>query len=286
MTPPQLARLACEWECTARKIGNVHPRAAFADMSHTDFMASATCFEAVEIRGDHIGPTIRELVIATRRMVHVNTNLGIILLLGPLLHVRSRPITVEAIQSLLSLQTVADTADIFEAIRLAKPTGLGRSAVQDINDIPTMSPVEVMRLAADRDDIARQYMTDYLDVIYMIAPMLAEWYKNSGSIEYAIIKTQLKLLSRYPDSHIRRKYGTPTADDICIVAERVLRAGGIDTDAGRFAAKQLDGDLRQSDFQRNPGTTADLITAGLFVALANGMIDPLANFPWQTEDWL
>ena len=35
------AAVACVWEATARKPGNVHPAAAFADCSYLDFVLSA-----------------------------------------------------------------------------------------------------------------------------------------------------------------------------------------------------------------------------------------------------
>jgi triphosphoribosyl-dephospho-CoA synthetase len=45
----------------------------------------------------------------------------------------------------------------------------------------------------------------------------------------------------------------------------VLEAGGVRTDAGCEAIARFDRDLRDDSNARNPGATADLTAAGLFV---------------------
>ncbi len=56
---------------------------------------------------------------------------------------------------------VEDAREVYAAIRLAAPGGLGRAVEQDVADEPTVTLLEVMRLAADRDDIAREYATGF-----------------------------------------------------------------------------------------------------------------------------
>jgi triphosphoribosyl-dephospho-CoA synthase len=48
----------------------------------------------------------------------------------------------------------------------------------------------------------------------------------------------------------------------------------------------LDRHLRSDGNRRNPGTTADLITACLFVALRERKVTPAAPFRWAAADWL
>ena len=48
----------------------------------------------------------------------------------------------------------------------------------------------------------------------------------------------------------------------------------------------FDGHLRSEGNKLNPGTTADLITACLFVALRERKVAPTAPFRWQVPDWL
>jgi triphosphoribosyl-dephospho-CoA synthase len=52
----------------------------------------------------------------------------------------------------------------------------------------------------------------------------------------------------------------------------VLCAGGVRTEAGRRALRSFDASLREPGNALNPGTTADLVTATLFVALLEGML--------------
>ena len=79
------ATLACLWEATAAKPGNVHRGADFADMSYVDFLVSAAVIGPVFDSSAELGlgGTVLEAVRATRGAVGVNTNLGTLLLLAP-----------------------------------------------------------------------------------------------------------------------------------------------------------------------------------------------------------
>jgi triphosphoribosyl-dephospho-CoA synthase len=52
----------------------------------------------------------------------------------------------------------------------------------------------------------------------------------------------------------------------------VLGAGGVRSARGRRALARFDASLRQDGNALNPGTTADLVTAVLFVALLEGVL--------------
>jgi len=66
----------------------------------------------------------------------------------------------------------------------------------------------------------------------------------------------------------------------------VLALGGIATGEGRAAGVALDRHLRSEGNKLNPGTTADLITACLFVALRQNEVLPSSPFRWNVSDWL
>jgi triphosphoribosyl-dephospho-CoA synthase len=55
-------------------------------------------------------------------------------------------------------------------------------------------------------------------------------------------------------------------------AREVLAAGGVRTPAGRRALASFDASLREPGNALNPGTTADLVTATLFVSLIERML--------------
>src|SRR5690606_598239 len=104
-----------------------------------------------------VGPAVLRAIEATRQRVRTNTNLGIALLIAPLAAVPREQSLLEGIGDVLSGLTLADSLVVFEAIRLAAPGGLGEAPEQSVHQLPTLPLREVMRLAADRDRIARQY---------------------------------------------------------------------------------------------------------------------------------
>src|SRR5262249_37520262 len=87
----------------------------------------------------------------------------------------------------------------------------------------------------------------------------------------AIAQTHLELLGRVPDTLIARKAGPAAATAVAARARAVVRAGGSHTARGRAGARRLDRDLRRDGNRLNPGTSADLVTAALFVWLLSGL---------------
>src|SRR6266581_3250191 len=80
------AQLACIWEATARKPGNVHRFRDFAETTYPDFLLSAAAIAPILDTADQrrVGETVLQCIQATRGVTQANTNLGIILLLAPL----------------------------------------------------------------------------------------------------------------------------------------------------------------------------------------------------------
>ena len=275
-SPGMLAQVACLLEATARKPGNVHRLADFADATWLDFALSAAAIVGPLDRaiGRTLGATIRDAVVATRGLVASNTNLGLILLLAPLAAVPpDRPLRSGLIQ-ILDRTTIEDARDLYRAIRLANPGGLGRSAEgQDVADEPTVTLVEAMRLASDRDLIARQYATGYADVFDRVLPALADGVSRPGwTLETAIVAAFLAFLAEQSDTLIARKRGTSVAQEASDRARVVLAAGWPDASASARVLAEFDAWLREDGHARNPGATADLLAAGLFVALRSGLI--------------
>ena len=172
------AQLACLLEASAPKPGNVSPGRHFADLRYEDFLASAAAIgeplASVGLRP--VGATVRLAVEATARWTRSNTNLGIVLLLTPLaraaLEEGSFMNLRSALRRVLEATTVDDARDVYEAIRRARPGGLGREEAQDVADEPTLTLLEVMRLAAHRDGVAREYATAFEVTFETGAPVL------------------------------------------------------------------------------------------------------------------
>ena len=272
------AQLACRLEVTAPKPGNVSPGRPFRDLRFEDFLASADAIGPAMLHaGDRpVGSIVFEAVQASMRAAHTNTNLGIVLLLAPL--ARAAAICEpgqslrDALAAVLDATTVADARDVYRAIRMAGPGGLGTAPEQDVADDPTEPLIEVMRLGASRDDVAREYATAFATTFETGLPTLRELRQHGVSWDDAIVQTYLTILAARPDTHIARRAGRPLAADVSARAARVLERGGVATDAWRAAVHELDDSLRDPGNTANPGTTADLVTASIFVLLVSAQI--------------
>jgi triphosphoribosyl-dephospho-CoA synthase len=170
----------------------------------------------------------------------------------------------------LATTTVDDARDAYAAIRLARPGGLGESAAQDVRDEPTVTLREAMALAADRDAIAREWASGFATTFGKGAPMLERARRDGLPWEDAVVETYLALLAAGPDTLIARKLGPDAAEAISRRARATLAAGGVRSHAGRKALAALDRELRDERNTRNPGTTADLTAAAIFVHLVGG----------------
>jgi triphosphoribosyl-dephospho-CoA synthase len=270
------AQLACLLEVSAPKPGNVTPGRVFHDTRYEDFLASAAAIgPAVLAAGERpLGATILDAIEATARWTRANTNLGMVLLIAPLARAALAP-SEDSLRArlarVLAATTVEDAVDVYAAIRLARPAGLGRAEAQDVHDAaPTVTLRAAMALAAERDDIAREYATDFAATFEIGAPTLARARADGLDWRDAIVETSLTLLAERPDTHIARKLGPLAAQEVSTQARSVLHAGGVRTDAGRAQLAAFDHTLRDPRNARNPGTTADLVAAAIYVVLLHG----------------
>ena len=273
-------RMACLLEVTARKAGNVHPGAAFEHLSYEDFVRSAeACAPVIARVAEHgVGPTILEAVRATKACCSHNTNLGIILLLTPLAAVPPESSLSDGIHQVLANLTYADAVAVYEAIRLAAPRGLGNSDEADVTrGTPNGSLIDAMKLAADRDQVAAQYVTGFELVLSFGMPLLERSPDFSSQWEQAIVRLQLELMGGSPDTDILRKCGPIDAEESARRARAVINANWPQSLEGRSRFREFDRWLRAKQSQRNPGTTADLVTACLFAALRENLITPPAK---------
>lgn len=275
------AQLACLLEVSAPKPGNVSPNDAFADVAYEHFLASAAAIgRPLGAAGDvALGRTINRCVQATREWTRSNTNLGIVLLFAPLARAACRIATRasidredlrSAVAEVLANTTVEDAHETYAAIRLASPGGLGTSDDQDVADEPTVPLRETMQLAADRDDIAREYVTDFQTTFEVAGPTLELALHAGLGWNDAIVETFLTLLAARPDTHIARRGGPLLAASVSDQARSVLAEGGVRSVHGRHALARLDTTLRGGGNLANPGTTADLTAAAIFVVLLGG----------------
>lgn len=272
----ECASLACAVEVLAPKPGNVHRSADFEKSSLQDFVVSAIVIGPVMSAAGHlrIGELVRHSVEATVRWVGNNTNLGLVLLLAPLAKAAANSqgtVDRNLVTDALNAMNTRDAHDVYAAIRLAQPGGLGSSDRFDINESPPDSLLVAMSAAADRDSIARQYAEGFAQVFDFVLPKLIEALQQTGALADAIVRVQMQILAEIPDSLIGRKCGLAVMQNASARAAQVLQ-NQFNTTSYFDALADFDFWLRADGNRRNPGTTADLIGAGLFVALRNGMI--------------
>lgn len=254
------AQLACLLEASAPKPGNVSPGKHYPDARYEEFLASAIAIGPAFAADLSLGAMIHEAIRATRAWSRSNTNLGIVLLLAPLARAAR---TNRSLHNILANTTVDDARSVYAAIRLARPGGLGTAEEQDISGEPDVTLTQAMRLAADRDSIASEYVTDYRITFEIGAPAVL------GAIDHgweeATVRTFLTLLAEVPDTLIARKHGRQVAERVSRDARKVLSAGPEER-------VSFDQELRADGL--NPGTTADLTAAALYVALLSGLWHP------------
>jgi triphosphoribosyl-dephospho-CoA synthase len=266
------AQLACLLEASAPKPGNVSPGRHFHDARYEHFLASAAAIGPAMMRAGErpIGPTVLATVQATAHWAPSNTNLGIVLLFAPLARaaiLSDHGSLQNRVAAVLSATTIADARDVYAAIRLVHAGGLGVVDDQDVADEPTATLREVMALAADRDSIAREYATGFAITFAIAVPTLARARADGLGWDGAVVETYLTLLARVPDTLIARKRGIEGARDVSRQAAAALDAGGVRTEGGRVQVEALDLALRDPANRTNPGTTADLTAAAVFVSL-------------------
>lgn len=262
--------MACIFDVVCHKPGNVSLFSTARELTALDLLASgaaiAPVLEQAPLR--RVGDTILDCVRETGKVTATNTNLGIVLLLAPLAAVQPNVDLRGGLIRVLMRLDVADARAAYQAIRLAQPGGLGNVPEQDVVGEPTVSLREAMSLAADRDSVARQYVNDFEQVFEgaeMVRGLLRRY-----ELEVAVTRLYLELLAKYPDSLIERRHGRSAAEEASRKAEELLQS--MSWQARPLAHASGQPLFAVAPIRHNPGTTADLVTASLFVALRRGII--------------
>ncbi len=277
ISPGRLASIACLLEVCAPKPGNVHRGADFDDVGFEDFVVSAEMLGAV-IDANltlPVGEVILRVVKATRAHVGTNTNLGLALMLCPLARCATMGDRMDesAISTVLMQLSQRDSEAFYKAIRIAKPAGMQPVNQLDVDGPAPSDILAAMELASQRDLVARQYRDNFKNVFVDVVPALLTGRLKFNSLREAIVFAHVSLISRFGDSLIARKCGEPTSVQAKRLAGQAIDALEDGPESYFSAVADLDFWLRADGHRRNPGTTADLIAAGLMVAMFNGDLE-------------
>lgn len=257
-------------EINSLKPGNVSPYSEGHDMTVADFVKSAELSSPILCDPSlSVGERILDSVKITISEVGCNTNLGMLLLFAPL--IRAAELGVESLHSNLGIVLHEldgkDTACIFAAITHANPGGLGESEKYDVTKklAGSITLQMAMTEARGRDLIAKQYVTDFVDIFSIGFGCIEDFAVRWNSVQWAAVACYMRFMEEFPDSHIRRKYGQEVAEQIKINAAPISSEFR-DKDSPEEATEMLmkfDKALKQQGV--NPGTSADLTAASLLV---------------------
>ena len=257
-------------EINALKPGNVGRHGAGHGMSRTDFIKSAQA--VTPILCNHqlgLGKRILLSVEATLATVHCNTNLGMLLLTAPIIRVFEQIASLshfqDSIQSTLRSLGREEAQDIFAAIRLANPGGLGKVDKYDVESPGDIDIYSAMDAAKERDLIALQYVNGYQEIINSGVKCLQVYDNRWNSVEWAVVACYLMYMASFPDSHIRRKHGSGVAELVQrkTVPIRQWFDNYDNPDDAEDVLMAFDKELKDSGI--NPGTCADLTVASLLL---------------------
>ena len=280
-------RWACIWEASAAKPGNVHPAARFADLCYGDFVAAADITADALTRPDRSMPMrMSDAIVQCRRAIGSNANLGIVLLMGPMVEHFERTPQREtgtpsqgnpsrSISANLSRWSPAEGGVLAAAMATVGGGGVDdrRRTIDSCRDVRLAGEhydfLAAMRSVADRDRIAAMYDTGFEPLFSQMVPRLRTDIARCG-LHLGILSTFLWILGEYPDSLIARKCGDVVARDVSARASRVV--------ASNAAQVQSFDDYLRSDGNRlNPGTTADLIAAALLAWIIESNFDKISG---------
>ena len=280
-TAGQIASWVCQLEVASPKPGNVHRGADFEDVTLGDFLSSGialgSAIDAQPPTGG-TGSMILSAVERTNLVAKTNTNLGIVLLICPLAKLvqRGEALTPQLIAAEIETLTGAESRAVYQAIAKAKAGGLATVDKHDVNDAGGAPDklIDAMEQARQRDMVAKQYCNGYADVIEFVLPAIEEGLLRFGKISHGIVWAHVKTMAQFPDSLISRKLGDAVAKKSAAMAAQCLeQLTNADDDDFWRSVGDLDFWLRSDGHRRNPGTTADLITAALYVGVANNCFE-------------
>lgn len=263
ITRSELAQMAMAFEVAAwNKPGNVDRCHDYPDTRFEHFLASVIfCREALikaEKGEGSIGGLIREATILTSRHKGGNTHFGAFILLIPLIMGGGIP----GASRLVRESTLDDALAFYDAFSYTN-VRVRESDELDINDPAAkerlkeqgMTLFQVMEHSAPYDMVAEEFIAGFPLTRYT-----ADLLRKYESSHHPISTVFLKLLSEYPDTFIAKKFGINAALEVQQKASSVVE--------GTISIEDLDDFCLEKGY--NPGSLADIMIAGIYIALGEG----------------
>jgi triphosphoribosyl-dephospho-CoA synthase len=298
--------LAILFEVSADKPGNVNLVVGFEGTRYEHFLASAVAaapsFELAAERGIAfsrgkiqtndvgVGRIIKDCAVDINAWQRGgNTLIGTVILLAPIAVAAGMtptkgelvfeiPKLRENLRLVVESTTPKDAVNVYEAIKIANPSGLGKVSELDVNDPHSANKIieknvslyQVFKIASEYERVCSEWVNNYPITFDVTYPHLMEQIRETKDLNTAIVHTFLKVLAEYPDTFITRKAGIEKAKEVSLMAKKVLEFGGLETSRGKESLREFDLQLRRSSNLLNPGTTADIIAAALALCVLGG----------------
>ncbi|MBA7593361.1 2-(5''-triphosphoribosyl)-3'-dephosphocoenzyme-A synthase [subsurface metagenome] len=286
------------------KPGNVHRTADLKGMTFEHFIASSIAIGPVLLdvakkgfragKGEiktvdiGVGGAIKSAIGNTMKWQRDgNTNLGIVLLLTPLAAAAGMTLAKEGkiqmkklrtnLSCVLKSTTPEDALNVYDAILIANPEGLGKVDELDLKNEASKKKIkeerislyEIMAISSGWDNISKEWVTDMQITFEFGYPLVRKLYGRTKNMNTTTVQSFLEILSKYPDTYVRRIHGKKIAEKVSEKARAIIEKGGMLTSAGRVLIKKFDEELRKKSI--NPGTAADLTSSSLMLAILDGL---------------
>ncbi len=280
------AQLALLLEVSAYpKPGNVGRRHDFKDTHYEHFLASSVAVYPVlreaaargRCKGGGVGELIRRGVEESMEWQSGgNTHFGALLLLTPLAMAAGacessgyKEVKRKAKEIMLST-SVDDAVEVYRAFPKAKVkvrTDVPELDVMDENSLTVitekkLSLYQILTISASYDLISRELVGGF-EKTFRYAPLLSDFAKEM-CINDAIAHAYLRFLSEEEDTFVKMKFGREKSKYVRERAKMIVGRG-----YELKAVEEFDEELIREGI--NPGSTADIIAAALFIAILGGL---------------
>ena len=273
-TTAQNAQLALLLEVASTpKPGNVDREREYPELRFEQFLAGAVGthagFEAAA-DGEGLGAAFERAIAGMSNQTGGNTQFGAVLLLTPLVAAGGRgAVTPERATAAVESTGVEDAVAFYRAFEHVDvavrepPEGMERFDVRRGGEaVPAireqgLTLADLMERSASRDGIAAEWTRGF-GWTFELARVIAG---GEGPVTERAAAAYLALLSRELDTFVITQHDRETAYEVRRRANAVLHD---EESVYRFAEDLVDRGI-------NPGTTADIVAGGLFVALERGL---------------
>jgi triphosphoribosyl-dephospho-CoA synthase len=269
----QNAQLALLLEVSGTpKPGNVDRAREYPDLRFEHFLAGAVGARDgldAAVAGGAVGDSFRRAIAGMCGQSGGNTQFGAVLLLTPLVRAATAAdLSPSGVESVIGETTVEDTVEFYRAFEYVDvavedpPEGMddldvrrGESAVPAVRE-RGVTFAELLDRSAGVDGVAAE-LAGGCPRTFRVADHIAD---GSGPVTDRAARAYLDALASEVDTFVVTNHDRETAEE---VKRRAAAARDGRTDPADLAAEFVERGI-------NPGTTADIVAGGLFVALERG----------------